>query len=65
MNNPDKGKGIMFDTPRKKGSKQPTLKGKINIDGKVHDIVGWQNYTKKDKIYYISISIDKPFEPSK
>ena len=65
MNNPDKGKGIMFETPRKKGSKQPTLKGKINIDGKVHEIVGWQNYTKKDKIYYISITIDTPFEPKK
>ena len=59
--------GILFESPKKPGSKRPDFKGTINITKPgTYEIVGWTGFTKKDKMQYISIQVQvKPWEPKR
>ena len=45
--------GILFESPKKPGSKRPDFKGTINITKPgTYEIVAWTGFTKKDKILF-------------
>ena len=59
--------GILFESPKKPGSKTPDFKGTINITkAGTYEIVAWTGFTKKDKMQYISIQVQtEPWTPKK
>ena len=58
--------GVLFESPKKPGSKRPDFKGTINITKPgVYDIVAWTGFTK-GKNQYISIQVQsEPWQPKK
>jgi hypothetical protein len=54
---PDKNTGVLFESPKKPGSKKPDFKGKIHVTRPgIYDLVAWTGFTKA-KIQYISLKI--------
>jgi len=52
--------GSLFANTAKKKPEHPDMTGKINIDGKLYYISGWEK-TTRDKEKYISLAV-KPIE---
>jgi len=53
-------KGILFINDTKGNDKAPTLKGKINVNGKEYELAGWTKQGKNGEFY--SLSISEPFK---
>lgn len=55
-------KGILFVNDTKGNEKAPTLKGKLNVNGKEYELAGWTKQGKNGEFY--SLSISEPFKKS-
>ena len=52
--------GIMFNNNQwTEGSKQPRVRGEINVDGKIMEVAMWVKKSANNKTYY-SLSLSNP-----
>ena len=58
---PENMKGVLFDNANyKKTEKQPDWRGKVNIDGKIWEVSGWNR--KSDFGELVSLAVSEPYK---